>query len=299
MITIKASTILEKAKSYIGLTEAPYGSNNVIFNTDYYGRPVFGDKYPWCMTFVWDIFRMCGASNIFFNGNGTASCPELMEWAKRKGKFVTGNYKPGDVLFFDFDSIKDGDHTGFCISDNGTTVTTVEGNTSSDDYGSQSNGGGVFRRNRSKSIITGAYRPDYEPEGITGWKQDGGYWYYFIDGEPVRSCWKEIEGKWYYFWDTGRMASAEFVKSSKYSTNKYLYFVVANGHWDGRTYMWQQDNTGWWLAEYGGTWWAKEEWWKVDRKWYYFSKKGYMVANKTMTIDGRNYKFGKDGALIE
>ena len=159
---MKSSTIIKKAKSFIGLTEYPPNSNNVIFNTDYYGEPVYGSKFPWCMVFVWDIFRMCGASDLFYDGKKTSSCPCLMEWAKKTGQFVTDNYKEGDVLFMDFDSIKDGDHTGFCVSDNGGNVTTIEGNTSPDNYGSQSNGGGVFERTRSKSIITGAYRPKYD-----------------------------------------------------------------------------------------------------------------------------------------
>ena len=38
----KASTILKKAKSYIGTKENPANSNNVKFNTDYYGHSVKG-----------------------------------------------------------------------------------------------------------------------------------------------------------------------------------------------------------------------------------------------------------------
>ncbi len=53
----KASTILKKAKSYIGTKEKPANSNNVKFNTDYYGHSVKGSSYPWCCAFVWDIFR--------------------------------------------------------------------------------------------------------------------------------------------------------------------------------------------------------------------------------------------------
>ena len=49
----KASTILKKAKSYIGTKEKPANSNNVKFNTDYYGHSVKGSSYPWCCAFVW------------------------------------------------------------------------------------------------------------------------------------------------------------------------------------------------------------------------------------------------------
>ena len=73
----KASTILKKAKSYIGTKENPANSNNVKFNTDYYGHSVKGSSYPWCCAFVWDIFRMCNASDLFFGGKKTAYCPDV------------------------------------------------------------------------------------------------------------------------------------------------------------------------------------------------------------------------------
>ena len=37
----KASQIVNKALSYVGTAESPPYSNNVIFNTDYYGAPVY------------------------------------------------------------------------------------------------------------------------------------------------------------------------------------------------------------------------------------------------------------------
>lgn len=44
--------ILAVARSQIGTKESPKNSNNVIYNTWYYGHAVSGDAYPWCMTFV-------------------------------------------------------------------------------------------------------------------------------------------------------------------------------------------------------------------------------------------------------
>ena len=52
--------VVEKAREFLGVKEYPKDSNNVIFNTHYYGKEVNGSAYPWCVTFVWDIFRMCG-----------------------------------------------------------------------------------------------------------------------------------------------------------------------------------------------------------------------------------------------
>jgi hypothetical protein len=51
-------------------------------------------------------------------------------------------------------------HTAIIEKDNGDgTVTSIEGNTSSGTSGSQDNGGGVYRRIRSKSLIKTLMRP--------------------------------------------------------------------------------------------------------------------------------------------
>lgn len=293
----KASTIMNKALSYVGTTESPSNSNNVIFNTHYYGYNVYGSAYPWCMSFVWDIFRMCGASNLFYNGQKTAYCPTLMSWAKSQGKFVTGSYKYGDVLFFDFYGDSEPCHTGFCVSDNGTSVTTVEGNTSSGSGGSQDNGGGVFKRTRYKSNILGAYRPSYEAATSSGWKQDSkGWWYVKEDGTYYKNQWATIDGKDYYFKSDGYMASNEYIKSSKYNTDKILYYVNKSGDWNKKTYQWNSNDKGWWLEARESDWYAKSEWATIDFKQYYFDEKGYMVTG-TKTINGKKYTFNKDGSL--
>ena len=54
-----AEKILEIARSQIGTRESPANSDNVKYNTAYYGREVSG-KYPWCAVFVWWVFREAG-----------------------------------------------------------------------------------------------------------------------------------------------------------------------------------------------------------------------------------------------
>lgn len=44
------------ASGEVGTTEYPPNSNNVKYNTWYYGRQVQGKNYPWCATFVSWIF---------------------------------------------------------------------------------------------------------------------------------------------------------------------------------------------------------------------------------------------------
>lgn len=157
-----AKQIIAKAESYIGTKESPAYSNNVIFNTDYYGHPVNGASYPWCVTFVWDIFRMCGASDLFYDGRKTAYCPAVLAWGRENGLIVTDG-REGDLILFDWDNTNpnDADHIGFikAKSADGYYI-TIEGNTSITD---NSNGGEVMERRRS-SCIRAIIRPKYDAE---------------------------------------------------------------------------------------------------------------------------------------
>lgn len=160
---MKAEKIIELAKSYIGTKEYPAGSNNVIFNTHYYGRNVSGSDYPWCCSFVWDIFRMAGAPELFYDGRNTAYCPNVVSWGERNGLTVHKSVAaPGDIVLFDFNSNGSADHIGIIESRNANgTYTTIEGNTS---LSSDDNGGAVMRRTRYQSQICCIIRPKYETE---------------------------------------------------------------------------------------------------------------------------------------
>lgn len=52
----QVSRILAIANGEVGITEYPPNSNNVKYNTWYYGHPVSGAAYPWCCTFISYIF---------------------------------------------------------------------------------------------------------------------------------------------------------------------------------------------------------------------------------------------------
>lgn len=157
-----ADKILSIAKSYIGVAEKPANSNNVIFNTHYYGKPVSG-SYPWCCTFVWDVFRLAGASALFFNGQKTAYCPAVQTWATKEKLTVDKlKGKPGDLVLFDWNKNNAADHIGFILENKGGgTYTTIEGNTS---VTSNDNGGKVMQRTRKTSEILMIIRPKYRQE---------------------------------------------------------------------------------------------------------------------------------------
>ena len=75
--------------------------------------------------------------------------------------------RPGDIIIYNFG------HTGIVESAGGSTITAIEGNTSAGEAGSQSNGGGVFRRKRSKTLVTAYIRAfdDLDKEDIMTGKE--------------------------------------------------------------------------------------------------------------------------------
>lgn len=150
--------LLTVAASQLGVEEEPKGSNCIKYNTAYYGRSVSGSSYPWCMVFVWWCFKEAGLSNLFMDGGKTASCTTLMRWAKAHGQFITSQYKPGDILLYQFDADDAADHTGICVDADSSTVTAIEGNTNDR----------VAEVERKIYSLHGAFRPLYDDEEVTG-----------------------------------------------------------------------------------------------------------------------------------
>lgn len=165
----QAKKVMDLAASYIGTKENPPYSNNVIFNTHYYGGNVSGSGFAWCCSFVWDIFRMAGLSKLFYNGNKTAYCPAVQTWGRSSGQAISksaGTY--GDIVLFDWNNNDDPDHIGLIEKKNSDgSYTTIEGNTG---VGNDSNGGEVMRRVRYQSQISCIIRPKYSNENVNGEK---------------------------------------------------------------------------------------------------------------------------------
>lgn len=154
-----ASDILRIAQAEIGTKEQPANSNKVKYNTAYYGREVSGSNYAWCAVFVWWCFKQAGAASLYYGGGKTAYCPTLLSY--HKAQAVKGDYKPGDVVFFNFSGGSSAKHVGIVESWDGKTLTTIEGNTGT---GNDTNGGAVMRRTRYPKNVVGAYRPAYKED---------------------------------------------------------------------------------------------------------------------------------------
>ena len=151
------SELLEIARRQIGVKESPPKSNNVRYNTWYYGREVSGAAYPWCMVFAQWVFDQAKVKLPI----RTASCGALMRAAQSAGCWVTGDYRPGDVVIYDFPGGAATDHCGIVEAVDGTYISAIEGNTSSSN---DADGGAVERRARKFAQIVGAVRPTYDKE---------------------------------------------------------------------------------------------------------------------------------------
>ena len=151
-----AEKLLETARAELGVKESPAGSNQVKYNTWYYGRAVSGAAYPWCMAFVWWVFREAGFS-LYKTASCTAFVNRYRVYAPRQ--IVTSGFRPGDIVFFDFSgSRKKTEHVGIVAGVVGSTILTIEGNTGA---GNDANGGAVMKRRRNVGLITIGIRPGY------------------------------------------------------------------------------------------------------------------------------------------
>lgn len=156
--------IIDYETSQVGVTEYPPNSNDVIFNTAYYGHEVSGSDYPWCCVFQWYCFNQFQPCLI----KKTASCQDLAQWFKDNGKWGS-TAKVGAVVFFKFNTnSRWTNHVGLVIEvmDGGAKIKTIEGNTS---VNSDDNGGAVMVRTRSSNIVGYGY-PAYE-EDISDYTQ--------------------------------------------------------------------------------------------------------------------------------
>lgn len=138
-----ATDVVSAARGKLGTVESPPESNNQMFGI-WYGF----NRVPWCAIFVSWCMAQAGCQSQYRNAAVSFSLDTARKQGRRTAEFRTGfvackinsggDWGPG--------------HTGIveAVHSNGE-VTTIEGNTSPGDGGSQRDGGGVWRRRRPKS----------------------------------------------------------------------------------------------------------------------------------------------------
>lgn len=154
--------VLKKAESLIGES----GTNTwKAYNTN---GTNWGTGWAWCCAFVWRVFRLCGASKLFYGGGKTASVGIADDWFYRNCKWVKyDDMQAGDIVVFTWyptgagntRSGREKSHIGIIEKRvNSNTFYAIEGNTGSPAR--------VRRRLRERKWIYAIYRPNY-PKATT------------------------------------------------------------------------------------------------------------------------------------
>ena len=141
------------------LNYAETGDNNTKFGA-WYGL----NNQPWCAIFTSWCYDKAGLVDKVAaqSKKGFASCNTGLQWFVKKNKLVPlGEAQAGDIVFFQFDDDAEPDHVGIIVKNMKgiKALRTIEGNTSADNKGSQSNGGGVYQKKRPYATVMAVVRP--------------------------------------------------------------------------------------------------------------------------------------------
>ncbi len=149
--------VIRIASGEVGYTEGPNNANR------YAAEVGHANNQAWCGTFTDAMLKRAGQ----LGEPSSVWTPSGLQAYRKFGRAIdrNGPAQPGDLVYFDWQGGTGSngvDHVGIVV---GTRpdgqVETIEGNTSPTNAGSQSNGGGVYRRVRPRSVIAGFGRPAY------------------------------------------------------------------------------------------------------------------------------------------
>lgn len=117
-----------------------------------YGAWYGMNHVDWCMIFVQWVYHQAGADLPY----KTASCGALLRWYQaNQPECVVKEPVPGCVIIYDWPGTAySTDHTGLFVSKTGTSITSIDGNTSG---ANDSSGGYVQQRTRPLSYANPVY----------------------------------------------------------------------------------------------------------------------------------------------
>lgn len=144
------------AHSQVGVEE--HGGDNRGKEVEaYLAATGLGGGYPWCAAFQTWCFKNAGWSGTL--PEYSAYCPSWESWATAKGFVIPfAKARKGDFVTFNWNADSEADHIGIVTRRAGTTLLTIEGNTSSTNW---SDGDGVFECSRDKKYVSKIIRVSY------------------------------------------------------------------------------------------------------------------------------------------
>ncbi len=149
------------------------------------------------------------------------------------------------------------------------------------------NSKGVLKKGFIQGIDGNRYYADKNGVLQSGWKTWKGHTYYFIKKNgAARTGWAKLGKYYYYFDEEGRMKKGIVtVDGEEYYLNSQGRKTTGLVTYKDRKYFFSKNKGVM----------RKQAWVKTGRKWYYFSKRGYALQNRSKVIDGVRYKFDKEG----
>lgn len=163
-----AKDVLYCAQQWIGYSRWDDPEPGTVFGRWY--AELVGDSYfgesgvPYCAMFASYCLNWAGVKAAGLPGSYV---PWILSANSDAGRLVANeDAQPGDLVMFDWQGDGVADHIGIVEENHPDEgwMQTIEGNTSPGSGGSQSNGGGVYRRARNYSSIIGVARPYYETQ---------------------------------------------------------------------------------------------------------------------------------------
>src|SRR5829696_7174464 len=152
---VRKIALKEAKKSHDGVagTFKTNHSNNVKYNTAFYGFAENNPDKAWCVVFIWWVMRKAGVPATVFPKKASvfkAADGGVRKWFQDRDRFKSASSMPkvGDLVVFKHS------HIGIVENVEGNTIFTVEGNASNR----------VKRRSysRTNSDIDGYCRPAYD-----------------------------------------------------------------------------------------------------------------------------------------
>lgn len=163
-----AKNVLYCARQWIGYSRWDDPEPGTVFGrwyADLVGDSYFGESgVPYCAMFASYCLNWAGVKAAGLPGSYV---PWILSANSDAGRLVANeDAQPGDLVMFDWQGDGVADHIGIVEENHADEgwMQTIEGNTSSGSGGSQSNGGGVYRRARNYGSIIGVARPYYETQ---------------------------------------------------------------------------------------------------------------------------------------
>lgn len=313
-----AETLLSVARGQIGYSrwdDPEPGSKYGRWFAEKTGEAYYGRSgVPYCAMFVSWCANRAGVSCAGFPG---AYCPTMLQAGiDADDDYSASNAEPGDIVYFDWQSDGVSDHVGIVESNNGSYLTTIEGNTSKGSSGSQSNGGVVARRTRPYSVVKRVVRPSFCADARWVSSKDGKSWWYDHGDGSYAVGWEKINGEWFFFDDNGWMVVGWLQRGKRW----YYLNEKHDGHYGAMLTGWIQDDGIWYFSgneglvsgwqEIEDVWYRFEEaregsfgsmltgWTKSSGEWYYLRSSGAMATSTAIVEGGKVYLIDHDGRLL-